>query len=136
MPDTFAARLQATVARQRSIVCVGLDPDIARFPAALRELPPAEAVVRFNAAIVAATAPYTAASKPNFAFYEALGADGWRALAQTIAAIPAGSLIVGDAKRGDISNTAAAYATAVFARLGDRLIEWLRIERNQRWSWL
>jgi orotidine-5'-phosphate decarboxylase len=121
MPETFAVRLQAMIELQRSIVCVGLDPDPTRLPAELRDLPPAEAVVRFNAAIIAATAPYAAAFKPNFAFYEALGADGWQALAQTIAtiaAIPDGPLIVGDAKRGDISSTAAAYATAVFARLG------------------
>ncbi|PZS02797.1 MAG: orotidine-5'-phosphate decarboxylase [Candidatus Chloroheliales bacterium] len=118
MTDTFAARLRETVARQRSIVCVGLDPDPARFPAELRGLPPNEAVVRFNAAIIAATAPYAAVFKPNFAFYEALGADGWQALAETIAAMPVGVLIIGDAKRGDISSTAAAYATAVFARLG------------------
>ncbi len=121
MNETFAARLQNAIERQRSIVCVGLDPDPARFPAELRDLPPVEAVVLFNAAIIAATAPYAAAFKPNFAFYEALGADGWQALAQTIAlisAIPNGPLVLGDAKRGDISTTAAAYATAVFTRLG------------------
>ncbi len=118
MPETFAARIQAAIACQRSIVCVGLDPDPARLPAELRDLPPAEAVVRFNTAIIDATALYAAAFKPNFAFYEALGADGWQVLAQTIAAIPNGPLIIGDAKRGDISSTSAAYATAVFDRLG------------------
>lgn len=118
MNNSFTSRLQAAVAHKGSLACVGLDPDTTRFPAELRDLPPTEAVVQFNRAIIVATAPYVAAFKPNFAFYEALGADGWQALAATIAAIPRDTLIIGDAKRGDIGSTAAAYATAVFERLG------------------
>ena len=106
---TFADRLDAACTANQSLVCVGLDPDPA--------LMPIEDVFAFNKGIVDATHDLVGAYKPNIAFYEALGLPGLRSLEQTIRHIrdvAPGVIILGDAKRGDIGNTAAAYARALF----------------------
>ena len=108
MPS-FTERLRAASDAAHSLLCVGLDPDPARLPVA----DPTE----FNRAIVSATADLVCSYKPNFAFYEALGLPGWKALEQTIAHIrdvAPHCIIIGDGKRGDIDSSAAAYATAMF----------------------
>ena len=110
MPERFLAKLQAAVARNDSLVCVGLDPD--------PSLMPVDDVADFNRAIIEATSDLVCAFKPNLAFYEALGEEGWRALRATLAAIPNDIPVIADAKRGDIGNTAAAYARAIFDGLG------------------
>lgn len=102
--------------RKGSFLCVGLDTDVKKLPACL-EGTPAERMIAFNKAIVDATAPYCVAYKPNIAFYESLGADGWTALAATVDYIRANypdQFIIADAKRGDIGNTASLYARAFF----------------------
>ena len=74
-------------------------------------------MLAFNKAIIDATAPYCVAYKPNTAFYESMGAEGWQVLADTVAYIRANypdQFIIADAKRGDIGNTAALYARAFF----------------------
>jgi orotidine-5'-phosphate decarboxylase len=71
-------------------------------------------VAEFNRAIIEATSDLVCAYKPNLAFYEALGPTGHEALRQTIEAIPPWIPIIGDPKRGDIGNTASAYAYAMF----------------------
>ncbi|MET0304723.1 MAG: orotidine-5'-phosphate decarboxylase [Solirubrobacterales bacterium] len=103
-------------------LAVGLDPDPARLPASVAPgAPPAERVVEFNRAIVEATAGLAAAYKPNAAFYEALGEDGFYALSETIATIrdraPDAAVIL-DAKRADIGSTNAGYVAAAFEQLG------------------
>ncbi len=106
---TFLERLDVACNARQSLVCVGLDPDPA--------LMPVEDVFSFNKAIVDATHDLVCAYKPNLAFYEALGLDGLRALEQTIQHIRRASpaaILIADAKRGDIGNTAAAYAKALF----------------------
>jgi orotidine-5'-phosphate decarboxylase len=112
----FADKLAAAVARNRSLVCVGLDPDPRLAPAPLRAHP--DWLVRFNMGIVEATADLVCAYKPNLAFYEALGRAGLDGLRATLAAVPRDVPVVLDAKRGDIGHTAAAYATALFDDLG------------------
>ncbi len=107
----FVEKLADAVQRNRSLVCVGLDPDPARMPEGL-------GVADFNRAIIDATADLVCAYKPNLAFYEALGTDGNAALRETLQHIPAGIPVIADAKRGDIGNTAAAYARALFDDLG------------------
>ncbi len=102
--------------RKGSFLCVGLDTDIRKLPACLTGTP-AERVVAFNKAIIDATADYCVAYKPNLAFYESLGAEGWSALAETVAYIREkypDQFIIADAKRGDIGNTAALYARTFF----------------------
>ncbi|MCF8236640.1 MAG: orotidine-5'-phosphate decarboxylase [Saprospiraceae bacterium] len=101
-----------SIQANRSFLCVGLDPDVDRLPQGLPRSP--EGVLIFLRAIIQSTAPYCVAYKPNFAFFEALGPEGAVILQQTIQSIPADKLIIGDAKRGDIGNTAKAYAKAVF----------------------
>ncbi len=109
-------RLVNTIRDKASFLCVGLDPDPARIPVHLGSGP--EAVLAFNRAIIEATADLAVAYKPNVAFYEALGAEGWEVLKETMAAIPEGCLKIADAKRGDIGNTATRYAQAAFSAWG------------------
>lgn len=95
-----------------SYLCVGLDPDLDRLPESLPRSP--DGVRAFNRAIVEATRDVAACYKPNLAFYEALGPEGWRVLADTLAAIPPDVPVIADAKRGDVGNTARAYARSLF----------------------
>lgn len=114
----FRARLQAIQADRTSVLCVGLDPDPARLPAHLTEaydLP--EATLRFNQTIIEATAPFASSFKLNFAFFEVLGREGYRVLEETIQAIPQDLIVIADAKRGDIGNSARFYAQSVFEHL-------------------
>ena len=113
MPTTFAQRLDSACEASRSLVCVGLDPD--------PSLMPMTDVAAFNRAIVDATHDLVCAYKPNLAFYEALGLDGWKALESTVEHIrdvAPGVILLGDAKRGDIGNTATAYARGMFEYWG------------------
>ncbi len=122
----FGDRLAAAVRETSVPLCVGLDPHLARLPAALRagfagrsgragRAAAAAAVADWGAAVVAAcAAARVPAVKPQLAFYEQLGAAGMEALEDTVAAArAAGLLVVADAKRGDIASTAAAYAAAL-----------------------
>ena len=91
------------------MLCIGLDPD--------PELMPVD-TIDFNRAIIAATYDLVCAYKPNLAFYEALGVEGFSILEKTIKYIPSDIPVIGDAKRGDIGNTAKAYAKALFSSFG------------------
>jgi orotidine-5'-phosphate decarboxylase len=106
----FVEKLLTAARTNRSLLCIGLDPD--------PELMPRVDVLEFNTAIVDATSDLVCAYKPNLAFYEALGIEGLKALERTIAYIPKAIPIIGDAKRGDIGSTARAYARALFETLG------------------
>jgi orotidine-5'-phosphate decarboxylase len=110
--DSFLAKLENAATENKSLVCVGLDPDPTLMPV------PAEEVVEFCRKIVEATTDLVCAFKPNIAFFEALGTPGLDALRQTLDAIPPEVPVIIDAKRGDIGNTAAAYAHYIFDVLG------------------
>jgi len=110
MSEPFSAKLANAVAQNDSLLCVGLDPDPALMPIAN--------VADFNKAIIEATSDLVCCYKPNIAFYEALGAEGMEALTTTLRNIPDYIPVILDAKRGDIGNTSAAYARAVFDELG------------------
>ena len=104
------------IQRKQSFLCVGLDTDPDKLPKGFSKN--AEVVYAFNKAIIEATLPYSVSYKFNIAFYEALGLKGWEALERSIKLIPKGeALIIADAKRGDIGNTAAQYAKAFFETL-------------------
>lgn len=102
-----------------SFLCVGLDTDINKIPAHL--LDTEDPVFEFNKAIIDATAPYCVAYKPNVAFYESLGAQGWQSLQKTVDYIRdtyPDQFIIADGKRGDIGNTSGLYARAFFESMG------------------
>ena len=103
----FVEKLTNATKKNKSLLCVGLDPDP-------KLMPDKVGVFEFNKAIIDATADLVCAYKPNIAFYEALGNEGLDALKQTVKYIPDDIPVIGDAKRGDIGNTAKAYASAIF----------------------
>ncbi|MFC2070750.1 orotidine-5'-phosphate decarboxylase [Chloroflexota bacterium] len=103
----FVDKLINATRKNKSLLCVGLDSDSEQIPGGL-------SVFEFNRAIIDATSDLVCAYKPNIAFYEALGADGFNVLKQTVDYIPADIPVIVDAKRGDIGNTAKAYAQALF----------------------
>ena len=107
------------IARKGSFLCVGLDTDLKKMPQHIiaNSATTAEAILTFNKAIIDATAPYCVAYKPNLAFYECFGIEGWKAFEQTVNYIKANhpdQFIIADAKRGDIGNTSAMYARTFF----------------------
>ncbi len=103
----FTQRLDDTACRNQSLLCVGLDPWLPSMAT--------KDIAKFNAAIIEATADLVCAYKPNYAFYEAQGIDGLRAMQVTIAEAHRREVpVILDAKRGDIGSTAMAYAQAAF----------------------
>lgn len=112
------SELVASIAQKRSVLCVGLDADLARIPTHLHR--EADPLFAFNRAIVDATAPYAVAYKPNIAFYEAEGVAGWQSLDKIVKYIRQqhpNVFLIADAKRGDIGNTAERYARSFFHTL-------------------
>jgi len=109
---SFADKLRDAQATNRSLLCVGLDPDPARFPASVGSTP--EAIVAFNRAIIEATADLACCYKPNLGFYLLHGALGVEALAQIRRDVPAHIPVLLDAKFGDIDTTSLGYARAAF----------------------
>ncbi len=103
----FIEKLTLATRKNKSLVCVGLDTDP-------ELLPDKVGVFDFNKAIIDATADLVCAYKPNLAFYEAMGSRGIDILKQTVDYIPDDIPVIADAKRGDIGNTARAYARAIF----------------------
>ncbi len=101
---------------KKSFLCVGLDPDPDRIPSSFGE--GVLGMEAFCKAMVEATLPHAVAYKPNLAFFEQYGAEGWAALERVVEAIPSEVLVIADAKRGDIGNTATRYARAMFEGLG------------------
>ena len=116
MTATYLDRLAARSAAVGSVLCLGLDPDPANLPAGFS--PDLAGVERFAAMIVDSAGPFAAAAKPNLAFWESHGSAGLAALERIRARLPADLPVVADAKRGDISSTAAHQAVALFDRLG------------------
>ncbi|MCB7481398.1 orotidine-5'-phosphate decarboxylase [Christiangramia sediminis] len=111
--------LTEQIFKKKSFLCVGLDADLDKMPTYL--LSEKNPVFSFNKAIIDATHEFCVAYKPNIAFYEALGVDGWKALKKTIEYLHheyPEIYTIADAKRGDIGNTSRMYAKAFFEDLG------------------
>jgi orotidine 5'-phosphate decarboxylase subfamily 2 len=122
--ESFFTFFEKRVDDCSSLLCIGLDPHGSDLPS-----PTAASALDFCLRIVKATAPYAAAFKPNAAFFEVFGPEGWTALKQVIEAVQEesdrrGSMIpvILDAKRGDIASTAEAYARSAFEQLGAHAI--------------
>lgn len=111
--------LIAQIYAKKSFLCIGLDSDINKIPKHL--LDEEDPVFSFNKQIIDATHDLAVAYKPNTAFYESRGVDGWKSLQKTIEYLNALStpvFTIADAKRGDIGNTSSQYAEAFFNQLG------------------
>jgi orotidine-5'-phosphate decarboxylase len=113
---TSSTKLFEAIQSKQSYLCVGLDPDPSKIPSCFGE--GVDALESFCNSVVSATHHVAVAYKPNLAFFEPYGADGWAALDRIISKIPSECLVIADAKRGDIGNTAKKYATAIFDSLG------------------
>jgi orotidine-5'-phosphate decarboxylase len=103
---------------KKSFLCVGLDSEIEKLPKHLLTFD--DPVFEFNKRIIDATLPYTVAYKPNSAFYESRGSEGWISLEKTIAYLnekAPNAFTIADAKRGDIGNTSKMYAKAFFENM-------------------
>ncbi len=111
MKMNFVEKLLKAARTNQSLLCIGLDPDLQMMPADI-------SILDFNKAIIEATSDLVCAYKPNLAFYETLGAEGFRVLEGTVACVPDQIPTIGDAKRGDIGNTARAYARSLFEMFG------------------
>lgn len=106
------------IKRKGSFLCVGLDTDLKKIPQFL--LDTTDPMFAFNKEIIDATAAYTVAYKPNLAFYESEGLEGWRSLEKTVHYLRENYpdiFLIADAKRGDIGNTSAMYAKAFFEKM-------------------
>jgi orotidine-5'-phosphate decarboxylase len=106
------------IQRKKSFLCVGLDTDVNKIPEHLFDAE--DPIFEFNKAIIDATADLCVAYKPNLAFYESLGLEGWEVLERTVEYIRENypdQFIIADAKRGDIGNTSAMYARTFFGNM-------------------
>jgi len=112
----FFCRMASAWTKRRTLLCVGLDPRAEEFADNPKKA--ASALLEKNRRVIDATTEFAACYKPNVAFYEAWGIDGWEALKATLEYIPKDIPVLLDAKRGDIDTTAKAYAQAVFKALG------------------
>ena len=100
---------------KKSFLCVGLDVDQERMPLDLKDDP--DSIFTFCKRIIEATAPYCVAYKPNIAFFEACGPDGWKSLEKVMDFLNKNYpeiFTIADAKRADIGNTSVQYAKAYF----------------------
>lgn len=111
----FKQKLEKIIKKNNSLLCIGLDIDLEKIPKFL--LNTSDPIFSFNKAIIDCTYDLVCSYKPNIAFYEACGIDGLQSLKKTITYLKSHFQeipIILDAKRGDIENTAKAYAKSVF----------------------
>jgi orotidine-5'-phosphate decarboxylase len=109
------AEIIETIGRKQSYLCIGLDTDLDKIPKHL--LRAEDPIFEFNRQIIDATRDLCVAYKPNTAFYEAYGVEGWQSLIRTEAYIGSNHFKIADAKRGDIGNTSERYARAFFDQM-------------------
>lgn len=112
-------QLIQNIKRKKSFLCVGLDTDVNKIPEHLFDETD-DAIFEFNKQIIDATADLCVAYKPNLAFYESIGLEGWDVLERTVEYIRTNypdQFIIADAKRGDIGNTSAMYARTFFGNM-------------------
>ena len=114
----FQEKLEATIKKNNSLICVGLDTEFRKIPRFLLRKP--DPIFEFNKAIINATLDLVCAYKPNIAFYEAGGAKGIRSLKKTVEYLRKSDPLIPiilDAKRADIGHTNQAYTSFIFEYL-------------------
>lgn len=116
MPVDFKSRYEAIYSRRATRLCVGLDTDPRNLPEIVTDS--ANPLLAFNMRIIEATHDLCISYKLNFAFYESYGSRGHAALLGTLDALPKDAISIGDAKRGDIGNTAERYAATMLELYG------------------
>ncbi len=109
------AELFSQIQKKSSFLCVGLDADINKIPEHLKT--EKDPIFTFCQEIIEQTADFAVAYKPNIAFFEALGPQGWETLQKVTELIPKNIFTIADAKRGDIGNTSKLYAKAFFEKM-------------------
>jgi len=107
----FYQRLRSIQKKNNSLLCIGLDTDINKIPEFLFAY--GDPIYEFNRRIIDATKDIVCGYKLNLAFYESIGEHGWYTVHQTLARIPEEMVTIGDAKRGDIGNSAELYARQI-----------------------
>ena len=120
MSERNFRRLLSVKWEEGKFLCIGLDPDFDKIPESAHKEGTRETIVNFNRAIIDATRDLVCAFKPNSAFYESHGDEGWNALRETIQYIKEQApdvAIILDAKRGDIGNTNNGYVESAFDHL-------------------
>lgn len=105
---SFFDKLRAASAQRQSMLCIGLDPEPGRIGAGV------ERAIEFCRTLIESTSDIACCYKPNSAFWEQYGPQGWQALASIRALVPRDIPVLLDCKRADVPNTMAAYASAVF----------------------
>ena len=115
----FTDKLSKAIASAESTLCVGLDPVPENLPKPIKEAFEGEEkqILEFCRRVIEATKQHACAFKPNTAFFEALGSSGWAVLEEVADMVPSNRVLIMDAKRGDIGNTAARYKHAFFDRM-------------------
>jgi len=115
----FTEKLERAVASSKSTLCVGLDPSPELIPKPLYDQfnDDSKRILEFCRRVIESTKIHACAFKPNTAFFEALGSDGWAILEEVTDLIPSNRILIADAKRGDIGNTAGKYRKAFFDHL-------------------
>lgn len=109
---TFTQHLRLVQQKCNSLLCIGLDSDVAKIPRFLRLAKNPQ--YEFNRRIIETTHDLVCAYKLNIAFYESAGMKGWEAMERTLELIPKNIITIGDGKRGDIGNSAEHQARAMF----------------------
>ncbi|MCF6241179.1 MAG: orotidine-5'-phosphate decarboxylase [Bacteroidales bacterium] len=112
------SELTVEIVKKQSFLCIGLDSDIEKIPEHLLNLD--DPVFEFNKQIIDATHDLCIAYKPNIAFYESRGVEGWKSLEKTVKYLNNNYpelFLIADAKRGDIGNTSQEYAKAFFKQM-------------------
>lgn len=118
--DMTREELFENIKKKQSFLCVGLDTDVNKIPEFMFDKYEGDYIFEFNKQIIDATAKYCVAYKPNLAFYESLGLQGWDVLERTVDYIRKNHpdmFLIADAKRGDIGNTSAMYARTFFGAM-------------------
>jgi orotidine-5'-phosphate decarboxylase len=109
---TFKQKLAAIQKKNNTLLCVGLDTDIAKIPACIKNDDNPQ--LEFNRCIIESTKDLVCAYKLNLAFYESAGTRCYETIRKTLELIPPEVVTIGDGKRGDIGNTAEHYARVIF----------------------
>lgn len=109
------SRIISEIRKKKSFLCIGLDTNIRKIPKHIKKYK--DPLFVFNREIIHATHDLCIAYKPNLAFYECHGKNGWTSLERTMEVVPKNIFTIADAKRGDIGNTSSMYADAFFSKL-------------------